>query len=72
MFHLIRAGVTGGKTVPESVAENPLVFATVTAPSFGIVHGTPRRWPPLPPDHSRPVDVCAWAVAHLPRPARRR
>ena len=40
MFHLIRAGVTGGKTVPESVAENPLVFATVTAPSFGIVHGT--------------------------------
>ncbi len=44
-FHLIRAGVTGGKTVPESVAENPLVFATVTAPSFGIVHG--RR------DHGR-------------------
>lgn len=39
MFHLIRAGVVGGKTVPESVAENPLVFATVTAPSFGIVHG---------------------------------
>ncbi len=38
-FHLIRAGVTGGKTVPESVAENPLVFATVTAPSFGPVHG---------------------------------
>ena len=45
MFHLIRAGVVGGKTVPESVAENPLVFATVTAPSFGIVHG--RR------DHGR-------------------
>ena len=45
MFHLIRAGVTGGKTVPEAVAENPLVFATVTAPSFGIVHG--RR------DHGR-------------------
>ena len=38
-FHLIRAGITGGKTVPESVAENPLVFATVTAPSFGPVHG---------------------------------
>ncbi len=45
MFHLIRAGVTGGKTVPGTVAENPLVFATVTAPSFGIVHG--RR------DHGR-------------------
>jgi hypothetical protein len=38
-FHLIRAGVAGGKTVPEHVAENPLVFATVTAPSFGPVHG---------------------------------
>ena len=45
MFHLIRAGVIGGKTVPESVAENPLVFATLTAPSFGPVHG--RR------DHGR-------------------
>jgi hypothetical protein len=38
VFHLIRAGVTGAKTVPESVAENPLVFATLTAPSFGHVH----------------------------------
>ena len=39
MFQLIRAGVAGGKTVPASVAENPLVFATLTAPSFGHVHG---------------------------------
>jgi hypothetical protein len=39
-FHLIRAGVTGGKGVPEHVSDNPLVFATLTAPSFGIVHGT--------------------------------
>lgn len=38
-FQLIRAGVVGGKTVPESVADNPLVFATLTAPSFGKVHG---------------------------------
>ena len=38
-FHLIRAGVAGGKGVPESVADNPLVFATLTAPSFGAVHG---------------------------------
>jgi hypothetical protein len=37
-FHLIRAGVIGGKTVPEHVADNPLVFATLTAPSFGLVH----------------------------------
>ena len=46
MFHLIRSGVIGGKTVPASVADNPLVFATLTAPSFGPVHG--HR------DHSRP------------------
>lgn len=39
-FHLIRAGVVGGKGVPETVVENPLVFATLTAPSFGPVHGT--------------------------------
>ncbi|GAA4722727.1 plasmid replication initiator protein [Pedococcus ginsenosidimutans] len=40
MFQLIRAGVRGGKTVPEQVADNPLVFATLTAPSMGPVHGT--------------------------------
>lgn len=39
-FQLIRAGIAGGKTVPETVADNPLVFATLTAPSFGSVHGT--------------------------------
>lgn len=37
-FHLLRAGVAGGKTVPETVRENPLVFVTLTAPSFGAVH----------------------------------
>src|SRR6478735_6093377 len=38
-FHLIRAGVAGGKGVPEAVGDNPLVFVTLTAPSFGAVHG---------------------------------
>lgn len=38
-FAMINAGVTGGKTVPESVAANPLLFVTLTAPSFGAVHG---------------------------------
>lgn len=38
-FHLIRCGVVGGKGVPEQVVDNPLVFATLTAPSFGPVHG---------------------------------
>lgn len=45
MFHLIRAGVNGGKTVPESVADHPLVFATMTAPSFGRVHTSGRCHP---------------------------
>jgi len=39
-FAMIRSGLMGGKTVPETVAGNPLVFATLTAPSFGHVHGT--------------------------------
>jgi hypothetical protein len=37
-FHLIRAGLSGGKTVPASVASKPRLFATLTAPSFGPVH----------------------------------
>ena len=42
-FHLIRAGLAGGKGVPESVAGHPVVFATFTAPSFGPVHSRPVR-----------------------------
>jgi replication initiator protein RepSA len=45
MFHLIRAGVTGGKTVPGTVADHPLLFATLTAPSFGRVHTSGRCHP---------------------------
>jgi Replication initiator protein, pSAM2 len=37
-YQLIRAGLAGGKGVPESVAIHPCVFATFTAPSFGAVH----------------------------------
>jgi hypothetical protein len=37
-YQLIRAGLAGGKGVPESVAFHPCVFATFTAPSFGPVH----------------------------------
>ncbi|MEV8058899.1 replication initiator [Streptomyces antimycoticus] len=49
-FHLITAGLRGGKGTPEDVATHPRVFATFTAPSFGPVHnrltgaaGTVRR-----------------------------
>ena len=40
---LVRAGLTGGKGIPESVAEHPCVFATFTAPSFGPVHARRER-----------------------------
>lgn len=38
-FQMIRAGVAGGKGVPVHVGLHPLVFATLTGPSFGTVHG---------------------------------
>ena len=45
-FELIRTGLLGGKTVPEAVSDNPLVFATMTAPSFGRVHGVRKNGDP--------------------------
>src|SRR3954469_4309480 len=52
-FQLVVAGLRGGKGVPESVSGHPVVFATLTAPSFGPVHsrrlgpdGQPRRCRP--------------------------
>jgi hypothetical protein len=37
-YHLITAGLRGGKGTPEQVAAHPRVFATFTAPGFGPVH----------------------------------
>lgn len=37
-FHLVRAGLLGGKNVPASVRTRPRLFVTLTAPSFGAVH----------------------------------
>jgi len=37
-FHLVRAGLVGGKGVGAGVAGHPRVFVTLTAPSFGRVH----------------------------------
>lgn len=62
---IILEGLTGGDTVPASVAEHPCVFATFTAPSFGPVHSRrlkngqvricrPRRDNPVCP-HGRPL-----------------
>ncbi|MEV5913405.1 replication initiator [Streptomyces chartreusis] len=37
-YHLITAGLRGGKGTSEQVGTHPRVFATFTAPSFGPVH----------------------------------
>jgi hypothetical protein len=37
-YQVVRAGLVGGKGVPEQVALHPAVFPTFTAPSFGEVH----------------------------------
>ncbi|MGX9883759.1 replication initiator [Streptomyces sp. NPDC002276] len=37
-FHLVRAGLLGGKNIPATVRNRPRLFVTLTAPSFGSVH----------------------------------
>jgi hypothetical protein len=37
-FHLVRAGLLGGKGLPPDVRDHPRLFLTLTAPSFGPVH----------------------------------
>ena len=57
MWHLLFAGVAGGiKNVPETVAEHPLAFVTLTAPSFGPVHTT--RGPGQPSRPARKPSRC--------------
>ncbi len=63
-YHLIAAGLRGGKDVPDTIADHPAVFVTLTAPTFGLVHtrplgpgGQPRRCKPR-----RDADVCRHGV----------
>ncbi|GAA1896745.1 replication initiator [Actinomadura bangladeshensis] len=37
-YQLVRAGLVGGKGVPDTVTTHPAAFVTLTAPSFGPVH----------------------------------
>ncbi|MFF1515251.1 replication initiator [Streptomyces sp. NPDC058305] len=37
-YHLVRAGLLGGKNIPATVRDRPRLFITLTAPSFGPVH----------------------------------
>jgi hypothetical protein len=40
---LVKAGLSGGKGIPDTIAGHPCVFATFTAPSFGPVHSRRMR-----------------------------
>ncbi|WBB59368.1 plasmid replication initiator protein [Streptomyces sp. WMMC500] len=58
-YHLVRAGLLGGKSVPPSVRERPRLFITLTAPSFGAVHHAEERCRPRRGrgecEHGRPL-----------------
>jgi len=60
-WQLITSGLGGGKGIPATVADHPCTFATLTAPSFGAVHGIRQKGPcrarrdkPVCP-HGRPL-----------------
>ncbi|TDE26434.1 replication initiation protein [Nonomuraea mesophila] len=52
-YHLIRAGLIGGKGVPETVTGHPTLFVTLTAPSFGAVHARREHGGKVQPCHAR-------------------
>jgi hypothetical protein len=61
-LQLVRAGLLGGKGIPESVAGHPVIFATLTAPSFGTVHASHRQLGrdgrPMPCRPRREAEIC--------------
>ncbi|MEV0196134.1 replication initiator [Nonomuraea sp. NPDC050691] len=52
-YQLVRAGLVGGKGVPETVAAHPTLFVTLTAPSFGAVHVRREKNGKVLPCHAR-------------------
>ncbi|MBB6545871.1 replication initiator [Nonomuraea rubra] len=52
-YQLVRAGLVGGKGVPETVAAHPCLFVTLTAPSFGAVHVRKEKNGKVLPCHAR-------------------
>jgi hypothetical protein len=73
-YHLVRAGLIGGRGVPEDVRDHLRLFVTLTAPSFGPVHsrrpGVDGRTRPCRPRrkkagcrHGRPL---ACTARHAP------
>ncbi|MFI0450721.1 replication initiator [Actinomadura sp. 6N118] len=52
-YQLIRAGLVGGKGVPDTITAHPAAFVTLTAPSFGPVHTRRVKDGRLLPCHPR-------------------
>ncbi|MET8048783.1 replication initiator [Streptosporangium sp. NPDC005286] len=52
-YQLIRAGLAGGKGVPDTVTAHPCLFVTLTAPSFGAVHTRREKNGKTLPCHAR-------------------
>ncbi|MCN9239478.1 plasmid replication initiator protein [Streptomyces sp. RY43-2] len=58
-YHLVRAGLLGGKNIPITIRNRPRLFVTLTAPSFGPVHRAGDRCRPRRNggtcEHGRPL-----------------
>jgi hypothetical protein len=52
-WHLVAAGLRGGKGVPAGIAKHPRLFVTFTAPSFGAVHSRREHGGTVRPCHPR-------------------
>jgi excisionase family DNA binding protein len=75
-WHLIVAGLRGGKGVPEDASTHPILFVTLTAPSFGPVHsrrvgdGSARRCHPHRNERCDHGDLIRCHEVHEPEDAR--
>jgi hypothetical protein len=58
-WHLIAAGLRGGKGVPNSVVHHPMMFVTLTAPSFGPVHSRREQASGARPCRTSRAAICA-------------
>jgi hypothetical protein len=57
-WHLVAAGIRGGKGVDAGVAEHPQLFVTLTAPSFGPVHARVLSKTSVKPCRPRRAEIC--------------
>lgn len=62
-YQVVVTGLRGGKGMPATVAEHPKVFVTLTAPSFGPVHGRRVRGNKVVACHPRGKGSCEHGVA---------